>query len=228
VEQIEDVPAGSLSSQSLPVARKLELVNEPTADAPAPEHDSEPLSEPDVARDEDIEEEPATQPEPFQAPARPDVAVSAQPSQTKDEEPVLVAGRAPRQKRRRVTAAVGVLAVLTSLLAWIGWARQSRPVAPHHPTTDNSVIASSPAPELQPAAETSAPVATAPPVSSNLEPSKAPQNQPPAAARKTESKPVAGSTSLGMAHASSSKAAECNPPYTVDEAGIRHYKRKCL
>lgn len=265
VEQIEEVPAGATSSQSLPVARKLELVNEPTADAPAPTadapaltahapapateagvwreqqvaaHEAEPMSEPDVARDEDIhvEDEPPTKPEPVAAfeVERSSCEQSSAPDERLSHGDIA----APNHKRRRLTAIVGLLAVLTSLLVWFGLAGSTGGRAATHAAKQRSAHALAPAgsaaavrelpPETQPNEQASEAIAAQPAASAAAEPAKPVQSDTQATVHKTDSKPVAGSQTQGMTRSSNSKTTDCSPPYTVDEAGIRHYKRKCL
>jgi len=277
VEQIDDMPAGSTSSQSLPVARKLELVNEPTADAPVEGETAEARSEPDVARAEDIQEEPPTQPEPGpsikvgdadERTARPDIdAVGIIPDRRPSSSELAMAtnrgGQVAHRSRRRWTATVGMVAVLGTFLAWYGNAQSSRHAAGREtgrkvmvetPTSANPTPAiPEPIPEVPAQVQSSATENTPPPVENSAapigpaesprtaavggnassraralaEPAKSAEPREPAPVRAAEQKPASASLA-GVARPSASKPSDCNPPYTVDEAGIKHYKRKCL
>ena len=211
VEQIDNMPSAAPSSKSLPVARKLELVSECTEDAPSPDSDlpkTVPSTGTGFVEDSSVELVPAQPSAPMQA--RVEVALEPAPS---------------NQKRKRLAAAVGLLAVLTTLLVWFGRKHHPLPTTTHESVMVNSAVIPPTVPE-EPEASTLAAQAlpVAPVTTSTPEPAA---NTPQVAVHASEAKAMAGSQPASIVR-QSSKTTDCNPPYTVDEAGIRHYKRKCL
>jgi serine/threonine-protein kinase len=194
VEQIANMPSAAPSSKSLRVARKLELVSECTKDALAPDigvpENVPPSGTTSFVEDSSVELVPAGPSAPEQA------SVEAAPKPAPSN-----------QKRKRMAAAVGLLAVLTTLLVWFG--RKHHPSPTTEPGPSTLVVQALPA---------------APVTASAREPASDTRQ---VAVRTNEAKALAGSQPASIVH-QSSKAMDCNPPYTVDEAGIRHYKRKCL
>lgn len=125
------------------------------------------------------------------------------------------------KRRRRIVAAIGLFVALASLLVWVAVSRRptvaaARQVPPASQSAAASDTASAEATTAQPAVIKSSAGASEP-----FDRSIAPgQSDVP-------EKLTASSQQTGNAR-SKARPVNCNPPYTLDAAGIRHYKRKCL
>jgi serine/threonine-protein kinase len=231
VEQVDRISAGSPSSQSLPIARKLELVSEPTADGPTPSEVEvdEPPTERDRPSLNGIGPESSDPTLGTQATLKPDEPVSGVSSQREPSSwrrQSHESSGVSHWKKRRVTALIGVLATLTSVFLWHRWNRPP-PQHPRQPTA--AAVSESPRGKQERAPESRS-QGTESQTEAAPDPSETKRNSTAAANVAPVSKPD-GKPAIPQAAAAprpSPRANDCNPPYTVDELGIRHYKRKCL
>jgi serine/threonine-protein kinase len=225
VEQVDDITVGSPSSQSLPVARKLDLLSEPTADAP----NSEPVERDAPASAQVVKAEVAKLGAETEA-ARADEPVPAVPSErdpsSLPRQAAELIGVNPKRKRR-LAAVVGILALLTSVLGWLRWTHPPQHVQPQPaPAVVATSAEEKPVPNSEARAQSARDEGAAAPDPSGTK-NEAGATSDATRITKPDGKPGAVSPPA-VAPRLVPKVNDCNPPYTVDEAGIRHYKRKCL
>ena len=163
------------------------------------------------------------------------------PDSTADTVPLIEAHVLPKRRQRR-GALVALSAVSLFLLAiWVGvWVREAKrsraeaaAQSPHGEAPTLSLPAETApvedAPSGSDAPAPSAAVADSAPEPAPSQPA-APEAAPEPESRRRAAPRSASSATRERAGVSARKAAKsrCNPPYTVDEAGHRHYKVECL
>jgi eukaryotic-like serine/threonine-protein kinase len=201
VEQINDLPSlGGAANPPLPVP------NVPGNDLPTV---TGPRINSDFVEDSSIDLVP----------------VGRRPATNSDESPDQSELALPHQRTKRTIATVGLFLVLGSILLWVSSSRRSTvagarraPVVVSAETpqiaasvvaTPQAATATSPAPEKR-IGETEGLDASIGPGQQEVSAKISPGSQQ---APNVRAKP---------------KAVDCNPPFTLDSAGIRHYKRECL
>ena len=127
------------------------------------------------------------------------------------------------QRRKRIVAGVGLFVVLTVVVGWVVSSRYLTAAAARKAPAMSAPIAS--APSIVASPEPTIAVSTGP---ASLVGVSEPPEQPATSGQSI----AADKTSAGLQQANTErskvKPVDCNPPYDLDTAGIRHYKRKCL
>jgi eukaryotic-like serine/threonine-protein kinase len=123
-------------------------------------------------------------------------------------------------------AAVALLVISASVLVWLDLKRQSLHAMPKSAATLSPLMARGAALSLPTPFEArfaSAPLSSDGPArDGRLTDTSASPNEPDTTAK------IPPFSQLARGSRTKSKAVDCNPPFTLDAEGIRHYKRQCL
>lgn len=236
VEQILDAPSANPSSHPPPSTKRPTFGLEPTAAALAPTSDfvEDPSVELQPAEPSGAKPKPSVEPppnEPTSANVGTSVEVATtQPAVAANDEAVSESKRLPPSRRRtRMAAVISGAIILLGVLIGIGWNRPSKSSVPRQSAATPSAALAPVAPSSSqsgltaPNAGSAAVTPDAPAVSSSET-----QDNTALASDQTTNAKLSTGTQVTVAKRPRSQSPDCDPPYTVNAAGIRHYKRKCL